>query len=324
MILKHRLRPNERELFSTDRPSVTKIILPMDGRDLRLGGQYVFVGQRNYDAILANTFGGHWGVNSRDRQILAIMDATPSLDPFLLRERLARVGIHPADCYLDISKPDQERMLKFATEEVSTLVRLSLSNGPSALSQHSAKLANDILSSQIGDNLEPLRETLKMSHEEFSDGVFSWKGFLYYKWCYIGMVTDIVKLNREIMTVFPRDKNSLQARTAFHGVRNSLKTSIKLTMDAIRATLDVYERAFENLTSRDNPSAFREFLLTAPSLFEGLGSQLAVINHMISFWAYRFPLTTQPSAATTDELVQVFKDFEQSLVVDANVKELVW
>ena len=37
IILKHRLRPNEYSLFSTPRPTATKIMLPIDHSDLRSG-----------------------------------------------------------------------------------------------------------------------------------------------------------------------------------------------------------------------------------------------------------------------------------------------
>lgn len=39
-----------------------------------------------------------------------------------------------------------------------------------------------LLSSEVSDRLEPLRITLGLDLAEFSEGVFSWRGFLCYKW----------------------------------------------------------------------------------------------------------------------------------------------
>src|ERR1700677_1220166 len=47
LILKHRLRRNEGELFFDARRTATKVIFPIDGADLKLGGRYVFVNQIN-------------------------------------------------------------------------------------------------------------------------------------------------------------------------------------------------------------------------------------------------------------------------------------
>ena len=54
IILKHRLRQNELELFDDHRSVVTKIILPIDRLDLRSGGQYMFLGQRGEESVLSH------------------------------------------------------------------------------------------------------------------------------------------------------------------------------------------------------------------------------------------------------------------------------
>ena len=44
LIVKHRLRQNERDDFVVARNVATKLIIPIDTTDLKLGAQYVFVG----------------------------------------------------------------------------------------------------------------------------------------------------------------------------------------------------------------------------------------------------------------------------------------
>jgi hypothetical protein len=39
ILLKHRVRPHEMELFSTPRATVTKILIPIDGADLKVGAR---------------------------------------------------------------------------------------------------------------------------------------------------------------------------------------------------------------------------------------------------------------------------------------------
>jgi len=57
-----------------------------------------------------------------------------------------------------------------------------------------------------------------------------------------------------------------------------------------------------------SPKAFRDFLLSAPHKFLGLGEKLGAISHIVSFWRYRFP----PGRYTTvnaDDLCAIFQDF---------------
>src|SRR5580704_1895904 len=129
IIVKHRLRPNELDQFSTPRQTATKILVPIETNDLRLGARYVFIGQRRFEQSLFEAFGIAIGEDSPDLRTLAIMDETPTLDPFLLREQLRRHGLEPARCYFEISQADTSRMFKFAQREIEPLVRMSVGGG---------------------------------------------------------------------------------------------------------------------------------------------------------------------------------------------------
>ena len=48
-------------------------------------------------------------------------------------------------------------------------------------------------------------------------------------------------------------------------------------------------------------------------MFASLGEQLGAIQHIISFWRYRFP-AGRPRLIAPEELMDVFLDFEDSMV----------
>ena len=50
------------------------------------------------------------GVGGRDDRMLQVLDGLPSLDPFLMRERLKKEGFAPARCYFDLTDADMVRM----------------------------------------------------------------------------------------------------------------------------------------------------------------------------------------------------------------------
>ena len=56
----------------------------------------------------------------------------------------------------------------------------------------------------------------------------------------------------------------------------------------------------------------REFLLSAPAMFCDLGERLGAVNHIVSFWNFRFPQGKMP-IVTGPELVDILADFEESL-----------
>lgn len=310
IIVKHRLRPNEIDLFPQYRQTATKILVPIDRSDLRYGGGYVFVGQKNYAAVLEQVFGARLAPGEHDWRMLQAIDEIPSLDPFLLREQLRRHKLEPARCYFEISDADLEKMLSFVEKEVLELVTLSLS-GDAAAVGHVGKLAKKLLSDTIDEEMEPLRQTLRLEPAEYLEGVFCWKGFLYYKWSMQGLGPEITRAAQQLRTVVARGSSALETRAYLGEARPRLQAMIAAALRTVQTTLRAYDAAYAGLTQRADPVAFREFLLSAPPRFQDLGEQLGAIQHIASFWKYRFE--NARGTANADELAEMFMDFEDCL-----------
>lgn len=315
IILKHRLRRDERELFIDGRQTTTKIILPLDIQDLRLGGRSVLVNQSGYQAIMREVFGEHWSAENGDRELLEVIDTTLSLDPFLLREHLRRHGREPARCYFDISAADYARMNLFVERDIRRFVEGGeggephLAAGTNMVAE--SRLARRLLASDGDGDNEPLRLTLEMERQDFAEGVFSWKGFLYYKWTLVDALPRVKAIAKAIATVRPNNRPSGETQAELDNIRRSLARSILMTCEAARATLKAYDVAFASLIN-GQPLAFREFLGHAPGLFTELGQRLGGISHVISFWTYRFE-NSDNAEVSAEELMDIFLDFEEAL-----------
>ena len=203
IILKHRLRSNEVDEFQLPRFTATKILLPIDINDLKMGARYLFIGQKGFDNLLYESFGIQISYDSNDYRTLRLLDETPSLDPFLLREQLRRNGLEAARCYFDLSAADTRSMLAFAQREIEPLVLVSI--GPDAASStYARKLAHKILVNAADAELDPLRRTMQLDHNQYQEGIFCWKAFLYYKWRMTEILPNVGKIAKEIETIRPR------------------------------------------------------------------------------------------------------------------------
>src|SRR4249919_3896003 len=121
LVLKHSPREHERSLFDRPPSISTKIVIPFDRKNLAIGGRSVFVGQKGWVEQL-ETLTQAPPTLQRDCDVLRALDELPSLDPFLVREHLARRGFSVAACYLKVSEADVERMRKTGSAEVDQLV----------------------------------------------------------------------------------------------------------------------------------------------------------------------------------------------------------
>jgi hypothetical protein len=169
-----------------------------------------------------------------------------------------------------------------------------------------------ILSNTPGDQLEALRETLRLAPEQYQEGVFCWKGFLYYKWTLSTLLGEVAAVAEAVRTIKPVGKVDRQAREYLDRSRAVLRGRIIRTCDEVSRTLSVYDDAYARLTREGKPIAFRDFLLDAPSMFARLGDQLGAVQHIVSYWRFRFGAGAHPAGVA--ELLDIFMDFETGLL----------
>ena len=319
IIVKHRLRQNEHEEFAGYRHAATKILLPIESADLRMGARSLFIGQKNFTQLLTQVFGIVIDSGDPDARTLAILDETPSLDPFLLREQLRLQGVDAAPCYFDISEADMNRMFDFAQSEVQQLVEMSISGGGDldvrAFQPHAARLARKILLNANDPALEPLRLTMQLSPQKYREGIFCWKAFLYYKWRLRDVMPKLAVVIGQIESAKPKGPMDGDTRAYLASAKRNIRKAVTTSCRKVTETLSVYDDAYEGLTQHNDPLRFRDFLLQAPALFNELGERLGGIDHIISFWRFRFPEDRRATLVTPEELSDIFSDFEQSLDV---------
>lgn len=319
MILKHALRPDERALFAAPPLSATKIVLPFAADDLRLGGMSFLVGQQHFEAAMRSALGGYEKPADfdHDRDLLLLLAALPSFDPFLMRERLRHAGEEPARCYFEVSEADVQRMRAFVGHEIQQLVDLAFANAGAAGRDLSRALADKLMTDESARALDPLRETLQMSGEDYREGVFAWKGFLYYKWL-VADLRDLVATQKREIAGARISRAAPHRLEMLRQVRMRILASLDTASARVEDELLDYDAAFASLAA-GAPAAFRAFLISAPQRFTPIGEAIGVIKHIQSFWRFRFP---GPIAAfDVEEATETFQEFELTLGSVAFVRD---
>ena len=319
VIIKHRLRVQELDDFDDPVRTATKLIIPFDRANLALGGRSLFVGERGWMERLADLRGSVDGLQ-RDSEVLQAIDELPSLDPFLLREHLKRRGFTISPSHFEISQGDSDRMQKFVGGEIARLIQLAYSD-ESVGAGNISKLVEALLSSKTDERLEPLRLTLRLEGEAYREGIFSWKGFLYYKWVLNTLWPNLKEVLAElakVRVIGPRDQ---QFMSAIEEMRTRLRDSLQNQVRGVMGYLKRYDAVFEKLTGEGNATAFRDFLLESPDMFMALGEGAGTMSHIATFWRYRFP-KGKPLTAGMGELFDILQDFESSLGAEPHLSQV--
>jgi hypothetical protein len=312
ILLKHSLRGNEQDCFTEQRTITTKLIIPFNTADLMMGGQSLFVGQRNFKQMVEEV-GSYKDQTAlqRDIDVLTMLDCLPSLDPFLVREQLDRNGIKPNPGYFTLSNADQQRMAEYSSTEVQKLTMMATGGG-SARDPATQRMTKALLSNEVNELLSPLRMTLQLDQSQFGEGIYSWRGFLYYKWGLQEMWPRLIDVLKAMKTVKPGGKLTSEESRYLGMITDTIIRGVKASNEAVRNIINIYDQAYSALIDQKDPKQFREFLLSAPALFLDLGEKMGAMSHIVSFWKFRFPRAVA-KATDAEELIMIYQDFALSL-----------
>ena len=203
-------------------------------------------------------------------------------------------------------------MQNFVRDDIQSLVQMSTEDESSI---SASRLGEKLLSNNPETDLGPLRTVLRMEEKAFLDGVFAWRGFLYYKWVLTQVMPNIDHTINSILWNKPKGVRHAQAEAFIPGARNRIVSAIRAKVRSIEATLEQYDIAYQGMTLNGQPKPFRDFLITSPDMFATLGCQLGWLQHIISFWAYRFPKSVR-NPVGYEELMDIFVDFEDGLAAE--------
>ncbi len=157
-----------------------------------------------------------------------------------------------------------------------------------------------------------------MSDEDFAEGMFSWRGFLYFKWRQTQLQDEIRLVVDGLKNYRPLGVSDSDTRAYLEDARPRLARKIMGATLATRKTLLIYDKAYSALTEGADPVPFQRFLMDGPKMFFELGESIGVLSHIGSFWAYRMAGRMAHMRLSPVEFADILVDFEDSLI---NVEE---
>lgn len=311
IIIKHKLRPNEVLLFGKPRASATKLLLMLDRKDLKIGARSVFIGQTGFRDLISEYVGVRSDTHSADMRMLDLLDETPSLDPFIVRERLKAAGFEAAPTYFTMSDANSRNIFDFALSEITPLAELMCST-KRLTRVYADKLARKVMFDDGKKEFEPLRLAMRLDDLQFIEGMFCWKAFIYYKWRVKILRAAKDDVIRELCSVAVNRARGGKSPATLADTRQAVAAGIDAGLAAVADIIEIYDDAYTSMTVSGKTAQFKEFLMLSPMYFNELSARIAGIDHVVSYWRHR-QATAGDAAIPTDELVAILDDFNASL-----------
>ena len=310
IIMKYNLQIGAEDKLVPRRFNSTKIIFPFDKNDINLGGQALFVDQPNFDGALSSLLDYTDLPIDRDLTVLRALDRLPTLDPFLIRETLSQQQIDVGRCYCLLSEADKIDMLTYVAGEIEALVKLCFRE-IEAKDERTLHFAQLLLAERNSVGLEPLRQIFRMKPTEFSDAMFCWKAFLYYRWR-SKAVEPALKATLRSMRALAAGRYERADADAIAEAKDQLRRAVATAWWQVGQRLRLYDQAFAALTDREKPDDFRAFLIRGSSLFMELGTRIGQMEQVVSLWDYRFG-PSRLAELSVDDILVGLRDLQQQM-----------
>jgi hypothetical protein len=293
VIIKHRLSEDDRRRMLDGEAIVgTKVFIRYNSRDaFDQSGKYMFLGEKSSEAIFREHFGLDPKRNPKDERdvnLLRILHKLPSLDPFLLRDRLLREDFGIDESYFRLSRTESEKLRSQVIREFYPLAESAFKNAGD-ISKLSGLIVDKMWEATDLRVLKPMMDAMEIEFSQAGEIFFAWKGFVYYKLMLarlsVGFAKFITGLNAAQPVNLPTDVVKQEIEVLRPRVAKGLRTEYEHASKQI----EEYNHAYRHEMIRlGQPKNFTAFLRNAPRRFERMGASVAAIDHAQTMWLSRF------------------------------------
>ena len=322
IIMKYAPKPGELFEYAERRIKSTKVLFPLDRHDLSLGSFSGLVGQKNFSRIMSRHLNGDERLSDRDERVLGLIDELPTLDPFLLYAQLRTNGLDISPVYFQLSETDRLAIQQEMAQAFTPLVLLCFPDGQFEAAAVKT-FVDKILNFEESEEIASLRLAFKLNPDLFAVAMFAWRGIIYYKWRSASLHAALAAAQVKIRAL----KISETAPSGAERAERSRAKILKMASTAAARVSEIntrYDAAFADFVEQRQADRFRQFLISAPSLFLICGQSVAIIEHIINFVEAGPPASAREPSAPDLDLTEMFADLERELGVDFRVRETAW
>lgn len=306
------------------------LYFPYNASNLYEGGDSVFLADPAFEAKLASKFDGAQKgraesvIDPADNDLLQLLEAIPTFDPFLLKCKVQQLAIEDRvdPAFFNVDEREWQILQKKIRGKIRALVDRAFGESEdvtsAAIEQQVTIFLNKIWEARDVVGIEDLVNSLGIPHDKAPELFFAWKAICYYQTKYEFLkqsLKDFFAWFGGGSTALPSDFFMLAQDEAESVMRTKriLRQRLRESFREVEGILTDYESGYREFIEDGNPEAFKSFLGNADTLCNRLAGGLAAFAHAINIyrnvtttWGKRLP--QRRHAEVMDSLVNLFGD----------------
>jgi hypothetical protein len=238
-----------------------------------------------------------------DRRLIELIEELPSLDPFLLRDRLETDGIAAPDAYFEISEAEFQEIKKYILGKFKPITTRVVDPKSPKAAETAEQFIMKLWEGKDLAYLAPITQVFRIDPDQAGEIYYSWKGVTYYEFQY--------KRGQRTLLGFA-DWLHTKAATPSHYVKSAVREELEAKARNVATAfarhlknsseiLRVYNQGYEDLFVRGGDARpFIEFLKDSSTLFWDIAASISAMNHGVAVWRQHTAKSSDGKLAADD------------------------
>ncbi len=270
---------------------VTMVYSPFDFDDIPGGGTSFELGSSDQDTMLREAVGfnpaGGAPTVERDLKILEILDELPSLDPFLLKDRMLGSGFEVDETYFDISEEEFNAIKAYILRKFEPVTEKVVGSNTEQARKHSEEFIMKLWEGRDLSYLAPITQVFNLDPDRAGEIYYAWKGLNYYEFNYkkdlATLLTFADWLQHKSM---PAHYVAPEETVEFQSLSHHVAVKFARHLEQSSKILHSYNDAYEELFVREGDSRkFVSILQQSSDLFWKTSASISALNHAVAVWS---------------------------------------
>ena len=268
----------------------TKLYIPYNPEKLYEGGKSAFLDDPAIERILRD----HAGIDisspnaavKADLNIIRLLDEIPSLDPFLVKDKLRVEGVKANEFYFEISEAEWSAIQNHVSLKLKPIIDFAFQDSEELQRGRTMTFVNKLWDTKDISALTPIIEAFNLPLSEASGIFAAWKGIMYYDYeysrCQPSWRAFAEWLEHDAV---PLDFVDLERKQHLIELIVGVHTRFEAASAELREIFSSYESAYNTLfVERKDAGPFIDFMSKAVRAYWILGTKLSAINHCVTVW----------------------------------------
>lgn len=285
----------------------TVVYIPYDIENVAGGGNSFELGGRGRDRALLDVAGFDARSDSdsvrRDLRLLELLEDLPSLDPFLLKDRVAVENEAVPEAYFTIPEAEYQEIKSYILTKFRPITERVVDPTSRNAAQVSEQFIMKLWEAKDLDYLRPITEVFRIDPGQAGEIYYSWKGVTYYEYQYKRGQRTLLGFAEWLHTkAVPSHYVKADVRAELEQAAREVATAFARHLKNSSDILRDYNQAYEDLFVKGGDARpFIGFLRESSTMFWDIAASISAMNHGVAVWSQRTRNAAE-GKLTADEL----------------------